>query len=185
MNKELEIAKQKTVATLWEVSEGTDVWMVFPDLHKTKPLLVTRGKIVDNHGTYLTQQVYIDIHDREGMEVFGHEGKGIFVKKEMHNPIFASEKCYSSEEVAQKVLDEHNARELERENNLRQMYKKVANVYMKEHGLKLSDDDLNTYLEGFVDCAMYFRDYKSLLDIQPNVPGIEKMKDFTDIKFGF
>lgn len=90
-----------------------------------------------------------------------------------------------SEEVAQKVLDEHNAKELERENNLRQMYKKVANVYMKEHGLKLSDDDLNTYLEGFVDCAMYFRDYKSLLDIQPNVPGIEKIKDFTDIKFGF
>ena len=185
MKEELEIAKHKTVATLWEVSEGTDVWMVFPDLHKTKPLLVTRGKIADNHGTYLMQQVYIDIHDREGMETFGHEGRGIFLKKAMYNPILASEKCYSSEEAAQKVLDEHNAKELERENNLRQMYEKVAKVYMFEHEISLSEDDLNNYIKGFIDCAMYLRGYKSLLDIQPSVPGIEKMKDFTDIKFGF
>ena len=185
MKEELEIAKHKTVATLWEVQEGTDVWMIFPDLHKTKPLLVTRGKIADSNGTYLMQQIEIDIHDREGMETFGMNGKGIFLKKLMHNPAFASEKCYLTEDAAQKALDERNAKELERTNKLRQMYEKVAKVYMFEHEISLSEDDLNNYIKGFIDCAMYFRDYKSLLDIQPNVPGIEKMKDFTDKKFGF
>lgn len=186
MKDELEVSKQKIVSTLSEVPEGTDVWMVFPDLHKTKPLLVTRGKVAFEHGyTFLMEQIFIDIHDREGMEGLEPDGYGLFLKKSTHNPSFGHLHCYFTEEAAQKALDEYNARELERINKLRQMYKKVADVYMSEHGLLLLGDDLNTYLEGFIDCAMYLRDNKRLLDIQPNVPGMQKLRDFDDIKYGF
>lgn len=184
MKENLEIAKQKIVSTLWEIPIGTDVWMIFPFLHKTKPLLVTRGEIISNNGTYLMQQIHIDIHDRDGMENTPLN-KGGLTNKIFYNSAFASEKCYLTEEAAQDAYDVQIEKEAEYNTKLRQMYKKVAETYIFEKGFNLKGNDLNNYLEGFVDSAMYLRGYKSLLDIHPSVSGVEKMKSFDDIKFGF
>lgn len=92
--------------TIAEIKEGEQVWMYIPDLHVSRPLLVTVSCAISDT-SYMIPFVYITVHEREGM--CGNPGCVL------GSMCSACSECYDTEEEAQEVIDCNRKREAEKE----------------------------------------------------------------------
>ena len=142
--------------TIGDIKAGTDVWMIFTEMHKTKPLLVT--VLEDNISTeYMMPRKNIEVHPREGL----NKQMEPFIP--LKHFAFCNEICYDTEEEAQTVLNQIIIKQEEVRNELRKKIINYANSYIIENNLVFADkSERNTFINGYVACAMEHELYASL-----------------------
>lgn len=134
-----------------DIKQGTDVWMIFQELHETKPLLVT---VLDNDasGEYLMPRKGIQVHVREGIAKYMES----FLP--LKNFAFCNEPCWDTEEEAQQVLDEMNVELGKRNEEIRKEVHSWAVSHIVENNMVFTNEpERDTFINGFIACAMDMR----------------------------
>ena len=158
--------------TIAEMSEGAQVWMCFPHLHATRPLLVTIGAPVKYCDT-LMPEYFITVHERAGMT----KAWQFFIA----NHCFACAECYDTETEAQEVLDCDRKRAEDKRAKLKDFYWKVAEEYYREN-VECSTEELAFHFKaGFVEACMMLRDRDYLLKVNPPITGMETISRENDL----
>jgi hypothetical protein len=137
--------------TVGEIKAGTDVWMIFQELHETKPLQVTI--LEDNVSTeYMMPRKNIQVHEREGIAKYMQA----FIP--LKHFAFCNEFCYDTEEEAQKVLDEMNVELGKRNEEIRKEVHNWAVSHIVENNMVFTNEsERDTFINGFISCAMDMR----------------------------
>ena len=137
--------------TVGEIKAGTDVWMIFQELHETKPLQVII--LDDNVSTeYIMPRKNIHVHEREGIAKYM---QGFLPLKHF---AFCNEFCYDTEEEAQKVLDEMNIELNKKKEELKSKVKIYVESHIIENNLVFKDEqERDTFINGYIACALDVR----------------------------
>lgn len=137
--------------TVGEIKAGTDVWMIFQELHETKPLHVTI--LEDNISTeYMMPRKNIHVHEREGI------AKYMQAFLPLKHFAFCNEFCYDTEEEAQNVLDEMNVEFNKKKEDLKNKVKIYAESHIIENNLVFKDEqERDTFVNGYIACALDVR----------------------------
>lgn len=139
--------------TVGEIKAGTDVWMIFQELHETKPLQVTI--LEDNVSTeYMMPRKNIQVHEREGIAKYMQA----FIP--LKHFAFCNEFCYDTEEEAQKVLNEIIEAKEKTKNELKKKLKDHAISYIIENDLTATFEDekqKDMFIDGFIACGLYVK----------------------------
>ena len=131
-----------------DIKAGTNVWMIFQELHETKPLCVT---VLDNDasGEYLTPYKTIEVQHRDGIIKW----VGAFLP--LKNFAFCNEPCWDTEEESQQVLDNMIIEQEKQNEEFRTDVKKWAVSYIDENNLVFANEpERYTFINGFVACAV-------------------------------
>jgi len=158
--------------TIAEIKEGAQVWMYLPDLHASRPLLVTVGSIVSDL-MYMMPFRYITVQERAGM---------------CGNPNFLTDRtcsacseCYDTEEEAQEVIDCSIKRAEEKKAKLKDFYWKVAEEYFNGNVHCDTEEQAAYFKAGFVEACMELRNRDYLLKVNPPVQGITEISSNKDL----
>ena len=131
-----------------DIKAGTKVWMIFQELHETKPLLVT---VLDDVVSvdFLMPRKGIQVHVREGIAKYMD---GFLPLK---NFAFCNEPCWDTEEEAQEVLDEILVEQENQNDEFRKKIKDWAVSHIVENNLVfVNEPERDTFINGFIACAM-------------------------------
>ena len=158
--------------TIAEIKEGAQVWMCIPDLHASRPLLVTVGSIVTNLD-YMMPFRYITVHERAG--IYG------IPKYVLNRTCSACSECYDTEEEAQEVIDCNIKRTEEKKAKLKDFYSKVAEEYYNGNVQCDTEEQAFYFKAGFVEACMELRNRDYLLKVNPPVQGIESISRENDL----
>lgn len=158
--------------TIAEIKEGEQVWMYIPDLHVSRPLLVTVSCAISDT-SYMIPFVYITVHEREGM--CGNPGCVL------GSMCSACSECYDTEEEAQEVIDCNRKREAEKKEKLKNFYSKVAEEYYNGNIECGTEEQAAYFKAGFVEACMELRNRDYLLKVNPPVQGIESISRENDL----
>lgn len=150
--------------TIAEINEGAQVWMYLPDLHASRPLLVTVGSIVTNLD-YMMPFRFVIVQERTGMC-----GNPNFLT---NRTCSACSECYDTEEEAQEVIDCNIKRAEEKKAKLKDFYWKVAEEYYNGNIECDTEEQAAYFKAGFVEACMELRNRDYLLKVNPPVQGIE------------
>lgn len=149
--------------TIAEINEGAQVWMYIPDLHASRPLLVTVGSI-DSDLTYMMPFRCITVQKRDGMCSYQNYALNRTCPACLH--------CYDTEEEAQEVIDIELKRIEEEKAKLKDFYWKVAEEYFDKNVHCDTEEQAFYFKAGFVDACMELRNKEHLLKVNPPVKGI-------------
>ena len=149
--------------TIAEIKKGAQVWMYLPDLHASRPLLVTVGSTVSDF-MYLMPFRYITVQERDGMC-----GDPNFLT---NRTCSACSECYDTEEEAQEVINREIKRAEEEKAKLKDFYCKVAEEYFDRNVHCDTEEQAFYFKAGFVDACMELRNKEHLLKVNPPVKGI-------------
>ena len=158
--------------TIAEIKEGAQVWMCIPDLHVSRPLLVTVGSMVSDID-YMMPFRYITVQERNGMC-----GNSNFLT---NRTCSACSECYDTEEEAQEVIDCNIKRAEEKKAKLKDFYWKVAEEYFNRNINCDTEEHAFYFKAGFVDACMELRDKEHLLKVNPPVKGITEISANKDL----
>lgn len=134
--------------TVGEIKAGTDVWMIFQEIHETKPLLVT--VLEDNLSTeYMMPRKNIQVHTREGIAKYMEA----FIP--LKHFAFCNEFCYDTEEEAQQVLNNMIVEQEKQNDKFRNDAESWAVSHIIENNLVFaSESERDTFINGFIACAV-------------------------------
>ena len=158
--------------TIAEIKEGAQVWMYLPDLHASRPLLVTVGSIVTNLD-YMMPFRFVTVQERAGMC-----GNPNFLT---NRTCSACSECYDTEEEAQEVIDCNIKRAEEKKAKLKDFYSKVAEEYYNGNIECDTEEQAAYFKAGFVEACMELRNRDYLLKVNPPVQGIESISRENDL----
>ena len=157
------------VHTIAEIKEGAQVWMYIPDLHASRPLLVTVGSIVSDIA-YMMPFRFITVHERDGIC-----GNTKYLPYLLNRTCSACSECYDTEEEAQEVIDCNIKRAEEKKAKLKDFYWKIAEEHYKENVECDTEEHAFYFKAGFVEACMALRNRDYLLKVNPPVQGVESI----------
>lgn len=131
-----------------DIKAGTNVWMIFQELHETKPLLVT---VLDDVVSveFLMPRKGIQVHVREGIAKYM---EGFLPLK---NFAFCNEPCWDNEEEAQEVLDDMLVEQEMQNDEFRKKIKDWAVSHIVENNIVFANEqERDTFINGFIACAV-------------------------------
>lgn len=131
-----------------DIKAGTNVWMIFQELHETKPLCVT---VLDDAVSveFLMPRKAIQVHVREGIAKYM---EGFLPLK---NFAFCNEPCWDNEEEAQEVLDDMLVEQEMQNDEFRKKIKDWAVSHIVENNIVFANEqERDTFINGFVACAV-------------------------------
>ena len=158
--------------TIAEIKKGAQVWMYLPDLHASRPLLVTVGSTVSDF-MYLMPFRYIKVQERDGMC-----GDPNFLT---NRTCSACSECYDTEEEAQEVIDCNIKRAEDKKAKLKDFYWKVAEEYFNGNVHCDTEEHAFYFKAGFLEACMELRNKDYLLEVNPPVQGIEPISRENDL----
>ena len=155
---------ERFLSFIGEIDYGTDVWMYLPHYSEVHPILVTIESDASDEHFLMPRRRYSLKNEADKLEGF----KGVCQYLNGGCDVaFASQDCWDNEKECQDYIDGILEEKEKNNQRLRKRYRHIAEEQAHFHCLKFEGEEYKNYLDGFVDCAMYMRENKHLLDINP------------------